>query len=62
MVQLTPEQQEQVRRAKEAEDRRVVLTTTPEQVVALRQAIAKEDAAMAESKADAIRRHAAQIR
>jgi hypothetical protein len=59
MIQLTPEQQDQIRRAKEAGERRIVLTTTPDQDAAVRQAMAEEDAAMSQNQADAIRRHAA---
>ena len=59
MIQLTPEQQEQVQRAKEAGDCRIVLTATSDQDAPLRQAIAEEDAAMAQNKADAVQRHTA---
>jgi DNA-binding MarR family transcriptional regulator len=59
MIQLTPEQQEQVRLAKQAGERRVVVRTTPDQDAEIERAIAEEDGAMEENKVDARQRNAA---
>jgi hypothetical protein len=59
MIQLTREQQEQARAARQAGERRIVVQTTPEQERELDRVLAEEDAAMATNKAEALQRHRA---
>lgn len=60
MIELTPEQREQIRQAREAGERRIVLATTADQRAEMERVIAEEDAAMTENREHARKRHLAQ--
>lgn len=60
MIELTPDQREQVRRAREAGERRIVLATTPNQDAEIERAVAEEDALKEQNREQARKRHLAQ--
>lgn len=59
MIQLTREQQELARAARQAGERRIVVQTTPGQERELDRVLAEEDKAMPTNKAEALKRHRA---